>query len=258
MEFTMGSPIGERGREGGAEGQSERQHKKRIPRSFAIAAKAVTVDQFLQFRPMFDYQKEYAPTPDCPVNNTTWYHAAEYCNWLSEQEGLPPTEWCYEPNKEKKFEGGMRLASNYLQRTGYRLPTETEWECACRAQAVTARYYGESDELLGQYAWHVFNSENRSWPVGRLKPNDWGLFDMHGNVWVWCQERLNRDAPVPAGGSVTEDIEDHPSVSDTEARMLRGGSFYNPSVYVRAADRYWYVPTHRFRNMGFRVARTIR
>jgi formylglycine-generating enzyme required for sulfatase activity len=79
---------------------------------------------------------------------------------------------------------------------------------------------------------------------------------MHGNVWVWCQDSHDRD--LPAGSSVIEDIEDHPIVSNAEERMLRGGSFYNPSVYVRAADRYWYVPTHHFRNMGFRVARTIR
>ena len=257
MEFTMGSPPSEPGRDGGAGGALERQRKKLIARGFAIGAKAVTVEQFLRFRPAFKYRPEFAPSRDCPVHETTWYLAAEYCNWLSQQEGIPETEWCYEPNKGK-YQAGMHLAANYLRRTGYRLPTEAEWECACRAQAVTCRHFGESEELLGDYGWYVSNSANRSWAVGSLKPNDWGLFDMHGNVWVWCQERYDKDDGVHPEGAAQEDKEDILNVIDTDARLLRGGSFYNPAAYVRAADRYWYVPTHHFKNVGFRVARTIR
>ncbi len=259
MTFTMGSPRHEAGRNSGAEGNVETQHEKRIPRSFAIAAKAVTIEQFRRYQKEFKYQTQFARSLDCPIHDTTWYHATAYCNWLSEQEGLPPTEWCYEPVKDGKFQAGMRLAKNYLQRIGYRLPTEAEWECACRVQAVTCRHFGESDELLREYAWHVFNSENRSWPGGSLKPNDWGLFDMHGNVWVWCQERYV-DSPdgAPPESTALEDKEDVLDVTDKDYRLLRGGSFYNPPAYVRAAERYWYVPTHHFRNVGFRVARTIR
>jgi formylglycine-generating enzyme required for sulfatase activity len=77
----------------------------------------------------------------------------------------------------------MKMAANYLQRTGYRLPTEAEWEFACRAGAVTSFYFGDSKELLPRYAWYQKNSQNKLWPVGSLKPNDLGLFDMAGNAW---------------------------------------------------------------------------
>jgi eukaryotic-like serine/threonine-protein kinase len=77
-----------------------------------------------------------------------------------------------------------KLAEKYLSHTGYRLPTEAEMEYATRAGAVTSRYFGETEELLPRYAWYVTNSQDRTWPVGSKKPNDLGLFDMHGNVWT--------------------------------------------------------------------------
>src|SRR5262249_37344418 len=115
---------------------------------------------------------------------------------LSRKEGLPQDQWCYLPNKSGRLADGMQLAPNYLQRTGYRLPTEAEWEYACRVGAVTSRYYGESEELLEKYAWYVKNSAQRTWPVGILKPNDFGLFDMHGQVEVWCQDEAMDYGPV--------------------------------------------------------------
>src|SRR5439155_22571080 len=77
---------------------------------------------------------------------------------------------------------GFRLARNYLRRGGYRLPTDAEMEYATRAGAATARYYGETEELLPKYAWYLKNAQDRPWPVGMLKPNDFGLFDAHGNA----------------------------------------------------------------------------
>src|SRR6202043_366575 len=103
-------------------------------RNYAIAAKEVTVEQFLRFRNDHAYAKHSTPTLDCPVNMVTWYDAVAYCNWLSDQEGL---ERCYEPNAQGAYAAGMKMKANYLQLTGYRLPTEAEWEYACRAQALT-------------------------------------------------------------------------------------------------------------------------
>jgi serine/threonine protein kinase/formylglycine-generating enzyme required for sulfatase activity len=282
VEFLMGSPPTEAGREGGPEGTIERQHKKRIGRSFAIAAREVTVEQFGEFlksrRQSIDtyYNHQYSPTADCPVNQVTWYHAAAYCNWLSKQEGLPPEEWCYLPTKETGLGGlvtretyaeGMKLAPDYLSRTGYRLPSEAEWEYACRAGALTSRYYGGGEELLGKYAWYTKNSQDRGMlpgaagqfgvPGGRLKPNDFGLFDMLGNALEWCQESITLYSPGP-GGKAAEDVEDKRDITDRNSRVLRGGSFLDLPRYVRSAYRLWNVPSFRNLSVGFRAARTFR
>ena len=114
----------------------------------------------------------------------SWYAAAAYCNWLSKQEKVPETEWCYLPNKKEGYkegegyEEGMTPPENVLERKGYRLPTEAEWEYGCRAGAGTSRYYGSKVDLLGRYAWYNATSPDRARPCGSLQPNDLGLFDM--------------------------------------------------------------------------------
>jgi eukaryotic-like serine/threonine-protein kinase len=83
----------------------------------------------------------------------------------------------------------MKIPADSLQRTRYRLPTESEWEYVCRRNATTRFCFGEPQELLPRYAWYLQNSQDRSWPVGRLRPNALGLFDRHGNVFEWCKDR---------------------------------------------------------------------
>jgi formylglycine-generating enzyme required for sulfatase activity len=186
VEFPMGSPAAEKERR-----PDETRHQHRIGRTFAMGSTLVTVEQFKRFNPKFNFVEMHrAPEPDCPILGIVFYEAAEYCNWLSKQEGIPEDQWCYLPNKDVKYEEGMKLAPNCLARTGYRLPTEVEWEYCCRAGAVTPRYYGETEELLRHYGWYFANAQERSWPVGSKKPNDFGLFDMHGNVYTWCNNQL--------------------------------------------------------------------
>jgi formylglycine-generating enzyme required for sulfatase activity len=183
----------------------------------------------------------------------TWFEAAAYCNWLSEQDGIGREQWCYETNAE----GQLRLRESYLSRTGYRLPTESEMEYAIRAGAVTSRFYGESDELLEKYGWYQPNSKGRHWPVGILKPNDFGLFDAHGNVWCWCQEPLRRYSPTEPG-KVFEDHEGALPIDPKQGRAMRGNC-YNDHGHEIGCDKAWDPePGYGSNISGFRVARTMR
>src|SRR5262249_52290953 len=150
----------------------------------------------------------------------------------------------------------MKLAPNYLHRTGYRLPTEAEMEYATRAGATTSRFYGESEELLVKYGWIVTNSPGTVSPVGRLKPNDFGLFDMHGNVWCWC---LDADNNFPRGeaGQVLDEKELELTIDPKQARVVRGACYTDFAKNVRSDSR-WRVPdTTKANLIGFRLARTI-
>jgi serine/threonine protein kinase/formylglycine-generating enzyme required for sulfatase activity len=258
VEFVMGSPHTEKDRR-----SDERQHKQRIGRTFALAATPVTKEQFLRFQPSFSHDEfgRY-PSPTCPIGGVKWYEAAAYCNWLSQQEGIPEDQWCYEIPDEP---GGiwtwrftnMKLKANYLSLTGYRLPTEAEWEYACRSDAATSRCYGETAELLTHYGWYFDNSPEQTQPVGTKKPNDWGLFDMHGNVFNWCQERYKLYAAAKQGKRV-DDIEDMLSIKITDSRVWRGGSFVNRASTVRSSYRFSGGPAFRLHAYGFRPARTCR
>jgi formylglycine-generating enzyme required for sulfatase activity len=149
------------------------------------------------------------------------------------------------------------LKKGYLGLRGYRLPTEAEMEYACRARATTSRYYGETEELLAKYGWYQKNSKDRSWPVGSKKPNDLGLFDMHGNVYDWCQESYQGDYAIPKEGGTIEDKEDSLQIVSTMGRVLRGRSFGLHASNVRCAFRFRYVPSYRDDDVGFRPARTF-
>jgi formylglycine-generating enzyme required for sulfatase activity/serine/threonine protein kinase len=252
VEFLMGSPAYEPGR-----ADVETLHRRHIPRSFAIATKEVTVAQFRRFlkdhpEVRHVYTKKYSPKPDGPMVTVTWFEAAQYCNWLSEQEGIPENQWCY----PKDIREGMELPPDYLRRTGYRLPTEAEWEYACRAGAATSRFYGTSEVLLKEYAWFNQNSKEHAWPAGQLRPNDLGLFDVLGNAWEWCQDRLLK-YPSSSGNRVVLDREDRLLlVKDQDARIVRGGTFYFPAQHLRSADRDGNQPSGSFYLGGLRVVRT--
>ncbi len=252
--FMMGSPIHDAERFQGPTGKHELRHFRRIGRTFAIGGHEVTVAQFKAFRPRHNFDASKARTGDSPANMIRWYDAAEYCNWLSEQEGIPRDQWCYDP--DQKFSDGMLLLPDYLQRTGYRLPSEAEWEYASRFGTTTARYYGESETLMADYAWYSRNSGNeRMLPVGSLRPNAAGLFDMLGNAAEWCQDRAS------IYGTVAEFLNDKElagKINNANVRVLRGGSFSDFAAYVRSASRSLNQPDGRSYLTGLRVARTYR
>lgn len=268
-EFTMGSPLTEHGRS-----QEEVQHRVRIPRTYALANTEVTNEQFARFLSATpDYAARwkaatearfgnpprfavFSRTPDSPQVAVSWYDAARYCNWLSSLAGLPKNQWVYpdeiDPTK------GIELPKDYLHRTGYRLPTEAEWEFAARAGKKTAWYFGDDANLLGQYAWYDGNTKReRMHPVAQLPPNQFGLFDMPGNVWEWT---FDRRQPYPSDNSVTDDVEDSVlKLSNDVARTRRGGSFAYEWFTTRSAHRgdTTYFPHQTRDNVGFRVARTM-
>jgi formylglycine-generating enzyme required for sulfatase activity len=222
----------------------------RVERRFALAAREVTVAEFLRFRKGHRYYEASSPDGDCPVNSVNWYLAAAYCNWLSNEEDIPWEQWCYEPvagkgvNREddfseERYKAGMKIKANALSLSGYRLPTTTEWELACRAGSVTQWSMGEAEDLLGKYAWYNANSPTRSRPVGLLRPNDLGLFDLHGNAGELCH---NWSKTVVGDGE--------------EIRPLAGGSFDHGPLEVRSNSRRGVHPDHRDVDFGFRPAKT--
>ena len=145
--------------------------------------------------------------------------------------------------------------SDVLLRTGYRLPTEAEWEYACRSGTITSRHYGASTDLLALYARYLPNSDDHAWACGGLLPNDLGLFDMLGNEVEWVHDGSNVTRPG-RHGCYSDNVIVNEHISSQFPRLLRGGSHNNQSVVVRAAVRIWQVPSLRDALIGFRPART--
>ncbi len=203
-----------------------------VNRLFEISAFEVSVEQYLRFRSTEYYQSTIAPHEKCPMNVITWYDAVAYCRWLSE---LEKRETSY-PRAAETDKDWIHNA-DHLERTGYRLPTEAEWELACRAGSTALRFFGDGDQLLEEYAWYDRNSEIRSWPCGLLKPNDWGLFDIYGNSLEWCDD---------AGDT------------DRHQRVLRGGSYQWPASDLNSVQSDKALPATEWNSIGFRIARTIR
>jgi formylglycine-generating enzyme required for sulfatase activity len=261
VEFRMGSPPTETERIRG-----EPPKRIRIPRSFAIASTEVTKDQFQRFLTLAkitlnrdqvspDILSKSSPDPEGPWIAPAWYTAAHYCNWLSEQEGLLKDQWCYLPNESGAYAEGMSIPANVLDRRGYRLPTQAEWEWACRAGTLTSRYYGNSIPLLEAYAWYQAKSNEHAWGCGSLLPNDLGLFDMLGNEWEWMQDSTRRKMRRRQGHFI-DDINIQEYISEKDPRLLQGGVFNDPPAFVRSAVRNWNAPGLSDTFYGFRPSRT--
>jgi len=189
-------------------------------------------------------------TANFPVEFVTWYDAVEYCNLLSTAAGLPS---CYEiTGLKRSSDGGIESATvKHMGGKGFRLPTEAEWEYACRAGTKSAYWFMEAHHepasALGKYAWYWENSGRRTQPVGSKPANPWGLFDMHGNCWEWTGDGY---ADRLVGGS------DPRNDTQGQDRVVRGGSWSDYARITRSANRYRYSPGNRYYYIGFRVART--
>ncbi|MFK8112288.1 MAG: formylglycine-generating enzyme family protein [Rubripirellula sp.] len=193
-------------------------------------------------------EKKATAFETCPQMNLTWFQAARHYRWLSEQEGIFENQVCYPPIAEIK--AGMELPADAFQRTGYRLPTEAEWEFACRAGTTTPHYFGNDSSLLALHGHSVETAKDRPSPVAMLRPNDFGLFDMLGNAMEWCH-----DPYVEIYGDRPTDGEQMPVVND-QHRVIRSGSYWTKESYLRSAKRFRNQPHKTRTDYGFRVART--
>jgi formylglycine-generating enzyme required for sulfatase activity len=219
--FMMGSPESDVNRQ-----KNETQHEVTISKDFYLGVHEVTQAQ---------YEKVIGKNPshfqgavvsnenaDLPVENVSWDDAVEFCKKLSD---LP----------EEMKAGRV-----------YRLPTEAEWEYACRAGSKTAYSFDDEEGLLPEYGWFSSNSSYRTHTVGLLEPNAWGLYDMHGNVWEWCSDRY---VEYPKGA-----VSDPSGPKEGSYRVYRGGCWSNVAADCQSADRNWGTPGSSGNPLGFRLA----
>jgi formylglycine-generating enzyme required for sulfatase activity len=223
-EFMMGSPESDED----ASVREQPQHKVRITQPFYLGVTEVTQGQWesvMETRP-WEGEKYVKEGTDYAATWVSWEDAQEFCRKLSETEGV-----------------------------AYRLPTEAEWEYACRAGTTTVYHFGNDESDLGDYGWFEDNAadvgEEYAHQVGLKKPNAFGLYDMHGNVWEWCQDWYAEDYYA---NSPTDDPQG-PS-EEGSYRVDRGGSWYGAARLCRSANRSWYDPSDRYGSLGFRVARS--
>jgi len=211
-EFRMGSDRGD--------SDEQPVHRVSISRDFLLGKYPVTNAQYRRFleeagrsvrEPKYWGDRRFN-RPDQPVVGVSWDEAGVFCEWA-----------------------------------GARLPTEAEWEYACRGGTQTEFSFGDDDTNLGEYGWFAKNSSGQTQPVGAKKPNPWGLFDMHGNVYEWCQDWFDGKY---YGQSPPVDPQGPEQASD---RVIRGGSWWSPARSCRAAGRDGCEPRGRWRGLGFRV-----
>lgn len=234
--------------------KDERLHQVALTHSIAVSDREIAWSQFYRFNHSSKKRQlvnEYT-MPKKPVCRVSWFEAVDYCRWLTQEVGMLETEQCYDDpaTLPTDDEGNPTVwpMPIHLERRGFRLLTEAEWEYACRSGTLTDYSFGGDRELLQEYAWFQGNAKNWSHTVGQLRPNLRGLFDMHGNLAEWCHDCYAPDYP--------DDGSDPVGPEKGLYRVHRGGDWLQPPDGLhRSAGRYFSIPRRPDPSMGLRICR---
>jgi len=237
--FTMGSPPNEPDRR-----DNEIQHQVTVG-SFYMGKYEVTQKEY---REIIGTNPSNFKGDNLPVEMVSWYDAIEYCNKRSQKEGLTPAYTINkrqaDPNNKNRRDNVEWAVTWNKNANGYRLPTEAEWEYACRAGTTSA--YNTGANISDDTGWYNANTGSTR-PVGQKPANAWGLYDMHGNVWEWCWDWKG----VSTSGARTDPV----GPASGSYRVLRGGAWFYPAMFARSAHRGDGNPNDRGRSFGFRLVR---
>jgi formylglycine-generating enzyme required for sulfatase activity/uncharacterized caspase-like protein len=228
--FMMGSSDDDKD----ASNDEKPAREVKITRRFYLSETEVTQGQYKAVTG--ENPSKFQGSDDLPVEKISWLDSVKYANALSVKDGLTPFY---------RIEGDSVTVPDW-KGEGYRLPTEAEWEYACRGRNPGRYGFGDDASLLGEYDWFSDNSGNKTHEVRQKRANGFGLFDMHGNVWEWCWDRY---ADKLRGGV------DPRGPDNGSNGAVRGGSWYHAAVGCRAAYRHLHTPTDSYNNLGLRLAR---
>jgi serine/threonine protein kinase/formylglycine-generating enzyme required for sulfatase activity len=233
----------------------DRRHSIEITRPFALSDREITWAQCSLFQASIGssshhdaYEKQFGRqlSPAGPAFGVNWFEAVSYCRWLTRQARMADSDQCYgDPTSlTKDVEGNPGDWPVDLTKHGFRLPTEAEWEVACRGGTISAWSFGNDPLLLAHYGWFLDNSAKWSRVVTQLRPSPRGLFDIHGNVWEWCHDR---------SGNYKDGAVDPIGPPAGAARVFRGGGWSDRDADCRAAERGGHLAAGRSANLGFRL-----